>query len=163
MARHLAFVLLAGAVAFFDQATKALIRESLPFGESWPSADWPVKLTHGSNSGAAFGMLQGQGAMLTVVGFVAIAAIFFYYVYPPLQAGLQRVGLGLVLGGAVGNLADRLLRGEVTDFIDFPRYPDFNLADSSIVVGLIVIVAASMLSPSQKVGIPEIPAPRKGN
>lgn len=145
--RHLGFFGLAASVALLDQLTKWLIRERLAYGQSWPSDDWLVKSTHGSNTGAAFGILQDQGAMLTVAGLVAIAAIIFYYVYAPLQTGFSRIGLGLIVGGAAGNLIDRLLRGEVTDFIDFPRYPNFNLADSSIVVGMLIIAAASLLSP----------------
>lgn len=145
--RHLTFFLFAATIALLDQLTKSLIRTSLAFGQSWPSADWPVKLTHGSNSGAAFGILEGQGPILTAVGVIVVAAIVGYYVSSPFQHRVVRGGLGLVLGGAIGNLVDRFTRGEVTDFIDFPSYPNFNLADSSIVVGLIAIAATSILMP----------------
>ena len=148
--RDLPFFLLAGAVFAFDQLTKALVRSSLALGESWPSDDWLVKITHVTNTGAAFGMLQGQGLFLTVTAVLAIGAIFFYYAFPPLEHGLLRLALGLQLGGAAGNLVDRLRFGEVTDFIDFPRYPEFNVADSSITIGLAVIVGFFILSERNK-------------
>jgi signal peptidase II len=102
--------------------------------------------------------LQGQGLFLTVTAFVAIGAIFFYYAYPPLEHGLLRIALGLQLGGALGNLLDRLRFGEVTDFFHFPHYPAFNIADSSIVVGLIAIAAFFVLQERSAPKEPEKPA-----
>ena len=139
--RGLPFLLIAAAVLSLDQLTKSLVRTNLALGESWPSEDWLVKITHGTNSGAAFGILQGQEGFLTVTAFVAIAAIVVYYAFPPFEHGLLRLALGLQLGGALGNLSDRLRFSEVTDLISFPHYPSFNVADSAIVVGLTVIVA----------------------
>ncbi len=139
--RDAPFFLVAASVIVLDQITKAIVRNGLALGESWPDESWLVKITHVTNSGAAFGMLQGQGPFLIVTAFVAIAAIFFYYAFPPLEHGLLRIALGLQLGGAIGNLADRIRFGEVTDFFHFPHYPAFNIADSSIVIGLFVIIA----------------------
>jgi signal peptidase II len=144
--RDAPFFLVAATVFVLDQATKAIIRDWLAVGESWPSEDWLVKLTHVTNTGAAFGILQGQGLFLTITAVIAIGAIVFYYAYPPLEHGLMRVAMGLLLGGAFGNLLDRLRFGEVTDFIDFPRYPEFNVADSSIVIGLVIIGGFFVLS-----------------
>ena len=144
------FFLVAGAVFALDQVTKALIRNWLAVGESWPSDGWLVKITHVTNTGAAFGILQDAGFFLTVTAFIAIGAIVFYYLYPPLEHGLLRVAMGLLLGGAAGNLVDRLHQGHVTDFIDFPRYPEFNVADSSIVIGLIVVVGFFLLFEKQQ-------------
>ncbi len=135
------FFLVAAVVFAFDQLTKALVRDGLAVGESWPSDDWLVKITHVTNTGAAFGILQDEGLFLTVTAVIAIGAIVFYYLFPPLEHGLLRVAMGLLLGGAAGNLVDRVRLGHVTDFIDFPNYPEFNVADSSIVIGLIVLVA----------------------
>ncbi len=129
----------------FDLITKSIVRSNLAVGESWPDG-WLVKFTHVTNSGAAFGILQGQGVFLAGTAVIAIGAIIFYYRYPPLEHGLLRLALGLQLGGATGNLLDRLRFGHVTDFIDFPRYPEFNVADSSIVIGLFVIGAFLFLS-----------------
>ena len=152
----LPFILIAAAVLVLDQLTKSLVRNNLALGESWPSEDWLVKITHGTNSGAAFGMLQGQGGFLTVTAFVAIAAIVVYYAFPPFEHGLLRLALGLQLGGALGNLSDRLRFGEVTDLISFPHYPSFNVADSSIVVGLGIIVVFFLFfgRPSRKPALP---------
>jgi len=144
------FFLVAGLVFALDQLTKTAIRESLAIGESWPSDGWLVKITHVTNTGAAFGLLQGQGLFLTVTAVIAIGAIVFYYMYPPLEHGLLRIAMGLELGGAAGNLLDRLRFGHVTDFIDFPRYPEFNVADSSIVIGLIIIAGFFLLSEQQQ-------------
>ena len=143
--RDLPFFGVAGAILALDQLTKSIIRNNLALGESWPSDDWLVKILHVTNSGAAFGMLQGQGFFLTVTAFLAIGAIAFYYAFPPLEHGLLRIALGLQLGGATGNLLDRLRFGEVTDFVKFPHYPAFNVADSSIVVGLCVVVGFFLL------------------
>jgi signal peptidase II len=138
--RDLPFFLLAAAVFGLDQLTKSIVRNGLALGESWPDEDWLVKITHVTNTGAAFGILQGQGVFLTVTAFFALGAIIFYYAFPPLEHGLLRLALGLQLGGALGNLVDRLRFGEVTDMFHFPHYPAFNIADSSIVVGLVVII-----------------------
>jgi signal peptidase II len=139
--RDLPFFLVAAGIIALDQLSKAIVRGSLALGESWPSDDWLVKITHVTNSGAAFGILQGQGVFLTVTAFIAIGAIVFYYAFPPLEHGVLRIALALQLGGAIGNLIDRLRFGEVTDMFHFPHYPAFNIADSSIVVGLFAIAA----------------------
>ena len=150
LVRDIPFFLVAAAVLGLDQLTKAVVRNRLVLGESWPSDDWLVKITHVTNSGAAFGILQGQGIFLTVTAFVAIGAIAFYYAFPPLEHGLLRLALGLQLGGAIGNLLDRLRFGHVTDFFHFSHYPAFNIADSSIVIGLIVIAAFFVLGSGDK-------------
>jgi signal peptidase II len=148
--RDAPFFLVAGAVFLLDLVTKTIIRNNLAIGESWPDEDWAVKFTHVTNSGAAFGILQGQELFLTLTAVIAVGAIAFYYAFPPLEHGLFRLALGLQLGGALGNLVDRLRFGEVTDFIDFPRYPEFNVADSSIVIGLGVLIIFFFLSEHQK-------------
>ncbi len=140
---------LAAAVFILDLVTKSIVRSNLAIGESWPNSSWLVKITHVTNTGAAFGILQGQGVFLTVTAIIAIGAIAFYYASPPMEHGLLRLALGLQLGGAAGNLLDRVRFGEVTDFIDFPHYPEFNVADSSIVIGLFVIAAFYVLSERQ--------------
>ena len=150
--RDLPFFLVAALVFGFDLLTKTVVRQQLALGESWPSDSWPIKITHVTNTGAAFGILQGQGAFLTLTAFVAIAAIAFYYAFPPSEHRLLRLALGLQLGGALGNLLDRLRFGEVTDFVTFPHYPSFNVADSSIVVGLVAIFGFFLLNERRKPG-----------
>jgi len=136
----LLFGAIATLVVALDQITKRLIDHSLPLDESWPSESWPVHLTHAANSGAAFSILQNQTPFLIVTSFLGLGAILLFFFYPPVDHPLLRVALGLQLGGAVGNLIDRIVFGSVTDFISFPHYPAFNVADSSIVIGVAILV-----------------------
>jgi signal peptidase II len=153
--RDAPFFLVALAVFALDLATKVVIRGSLELGEAWPNEDWLVKIKHVTNNGAAFGMLQGQGVFLTVTAVIAIGAIAFYYIFPPFESGFLRGALGLLLGGAAGNLLDRVRFGEVTDFIQFPHYPAFNVADSAITVGLAVIIGFFVLIEGRESPKPE--------
>jgi signal peptidase II len=140
------FFVIAGLVVALDQVTKYLVRANLSLGESFPD-EGPVRITYVTNTGAAFGILQGQTLFLMVTTFFGLAAILLYYLYPPMEHGILRLALGLQLGGAVGNLADRVrLDGKVTDFIDVGPWPNFNLADSSIVVGVAIIIAFFLLT-----------------
>jgi signal peptidase II len=138
--RDVTFFFIAAAVFALDQLTKAIIRAKLDPGEAWPHRDWFLNIINISNSGAAFGMLQGQTVFLVVTSVVGVAAIVLYYLYPPMEHGLLRVALGLQLGGAAGNLLDRIRTGEVTDFINFNFWPAFNVADASISIGVVAIL-----------------------
>jgi signal peptidase II len=144
------FFLVASLVVLLDQLTKAIVRDNLALGESWPNESWLVKITHVTNTGAAFGMLQGQDVFLTVTAIFGMAAIIFYYAFPPTEHALIRLSLGLLLGGAIGNLIDRIRFGAVTDFIHFPHYPSFNVADSCITVGIFVIAGFFLLIEGRK-------------
>ena len=127
-------------VLAFDQLTKALIRATMDRGESWP-ADSFFRFTYGTNSGSAFGLFPNQTTLLIVASLIAIGFLFYFYrTYSP-PSMLLRFAIGLQLGGAVGNLADRLRLGAVVDFIDVGPWPIFNLADSSIVIGMAMLVA----------------------
>jgi signal peptidase II len=135
-------------VIILDQVTKTIVRESLARGESWPDAEWPVRIRYVTNTGAAFGILEDQTVFLIVMAFIGLAAIYLYYRYPPFDHFVVPIAIGMMLGGAVGNLLDRVRLGEVTDFIDFPSYPAFNVADSSIFIGItIIIVGYLVLAP----------------
>lgn len=153
-------LLLAVALAVFalDQLTKLWIRRTFAFGESWPVGS-PIQLTFQKNTGAAFGLLQDQGIFLTVIALVVIGFILFYHRFLGQDSWLIRVALGLQLGGALGNLVDRIRDGFVTDFIDLQVWPIFNLADSSICVG-VAILAYYLLFRSHppKAATDEIPA-----
>jgi signal peptidase II len=151
--RDLLFLSLAAAVIVFDQLTKHLVRAYIDPGDTFPDG-WAVRLVNVSNTGAAFGILQNQGAFLVITSLIGVVAILLYYAYPPFEYWPMTAALALVLGGAVGNLSDRIRLGEVTDFIDFPRYPAFNVADSSIVVG--VSVLAGLLA----LGLPRAASPK---
>jgi signal peptidase II len=138
--RDLVFFGVALFILGFDQVTKAIINRSLRVGESWPDPDWFVKITHVTNTGAAFGILQGQAAFLAITSIIGIGAIVVYYLFPPFDHWIVRVAMGMLLGGAAGNFLDRVRVGHVTDFIDFSFWPTFNVADSSISIGVTVLI-----------------------
>jgi len=147
--RNVVFFLTALLIVVADQLSKIWIRTNLAVGQSLPEVGFP-RLTHISNTGAAFGLFQGQTFPLIIVALVGVAVLLFYAFlfyrrFPLLDNWSAWTGLGLVLGGTVGNLIDRLRFGYVTDFIDFGFWPAFNLADSTIVVG-VIIFAYSLLS-----------------
>ena len=143
------FSLTALLIVAADQLSKIWIRTNLAVGQSLPEVGF-LRLTHVNNTGAAFGLFHGQTFPLTIISFIGVAvlllyAFFFYRRFPWLDNWFIWTGLSLVLGGTVGNLIDRLRLGYVTDFIDFGFWPAFNIADSAIVVG-VIIFAYSLLS-----------------
>lgn len=131
------FPILALMVVIADQATKLLITSNLIPGQSIPVG--LVAITYVRNSGAAFGVLANQNMLIIFAVLVGVAAIILYYAYPPFQSSWTRVSLGLLLGGAIGNLIDRLRFGFVVDFIDLRVWPVFNVADSAITTGICVL------------------------
>ena len=137
--RDAIFFAVAAAVFLLDQATKRAVERWLALGESFPES-WPVRLTHVTNTGAAFGILEGQTGFLIVTTVVGLGAILLYYWFPPAEHALLRVALGLQLGGAMGNLVDRVRSGYVVDFVDLQVWPKFNVADSSIVIGVALLL-----------------------
>jgi len=132
------FLLTMTLVFSTDQVSKALVRNGLTLGESIPRTG-DVRITHAVNSGAAFGLFPDQTMFLIVASIVGIGILLLVYRNHPLPGSLLRVSLGLQLGGAVGNLSDRLRVSEVTDFIEVGAWPIFNLADASIVIGIIML------------------------
>ncbi|MBC7316196.1 MAG: signal peptidase II [Chloroflexi bacterium] len=136
------FLIAAGVIAL-DQYTKALVRAHLPLNVSWNPIAWLdpiVTFTHVQNTGAAFGLLPQFGGMFILIALVVVLLIILFYKQLAQGSFLLQVAFGLQLGGALGNLCDRLARGYVTDFIDFRWWPVFNVADSAIVVGTILLV-----------------------
>jgi signal peptidase II len=89
--------------------------------------------------------LQGKTPFLIITSLFGLAAIVLYYVYPPMDHGLLRIALGMQLGGAIGNLIDRVRLGEVTDFVDVGHFPTFNVADASISTSIVVVLVFFML------------------
>jgi signal peptidase II len=133
---------LAGAlcalVILVDQVAKAVIEAHLTLGERIEVLG-PLKLTLSHNSGVAFGLAGGGGAALVVVTLLALGVVLYLFSRNPTRPGMW-IAAGLLAGGAVGNLADRVRRGSVTDFIELPHWPPFNLADMSITAGVLLLV-----------------------
>ena len=159
---HVALFLTALLVATADQLSKTWIR-SYPQGYLIHKVGF-LQIIHIRNTGSVFGVFQGQSFALTIVALMGVAVLLFlaFYAYrrfPPLTNMPTRIALGLILGGTVGNLVDRLRfvfdstagnlverlnQGFVTDFIDVGFWPVFNIADSAIVIG-VIIIAYSLL------------------
>ena len=128
----------AAAVVAADQVTKLLIVRSIAEGDRVQIVDDVLVLSHVRNSGAAFGTLRGFGGLLALAAVCGIA-VFAVVVWRRPGAAVG-VAAALVAGGAMGNLIDRLARGTVVDFIDFRFWPAFNVADSAISVGAVLLV-----------------------
>ena len=148
------FFLAASGVVVADQLTKFGIRSSLLEGQSLFEAGIFSITRSTPNTGAAFGLFQGQSFALAIVAIVGASLLLAYALiirhrFPPLDNLLAWTALGLVLGGIVGNLIDRLCFGGVTDFISIGWWPAFNVADSAIVVGTILL-AYSLLFLTKK-------------
>ncbi len=154
--RHVVFFLTALLVVAADQLTKWLWIRSYPENYTIFQAGF-FRIIHIKNTGSSFGLFQGHSFALTIVALVGIAlllvyALFVYRRYPALDNRLNRLALGLILGGTIGNLIERICHlvdpsrfGGVTDFISIGIWPAFNIADSATVVGAILF-AYSLLS-----------------
>ena len=142
--KDLVFFSIAVGVVIADQLTKAWVRNNLAYGEVGPTFG-PVEIIHVVNSGAAFGILQDATPFLIIMSMFGLAAIVLYYVYPPMDHGLIRIALGMQLGGAIGNLLDRLRFGEVTDFVSVGDFPTFNVADACITTSIVIVLGFFIL------------------
>jgi signal peptidase II len=142
---YLVLLDIAGVVVALDQWTKWLVRKNLPFEGTW-LPEWLgwlspyARIVHWYNSGAAFGMFQNGNLIFTVLAFIVIGAIIYYYPRVEQEDWTLKLAMGLQLAGASGNLIDRLIMGKVTDFISIGTFPVFNVADSSISIGVAVLL-----------------------
>jgi len=139
------FLGLAALVLVADQLTKAWLTSFLAPGESVRVVDDLLRLVHGQNAGGLFGLLQGQALPFALVSFVVVGLIVGYHARSGRNPYLS-VTLGLLLGGALGNLLDRARDGAVTDFIDLPLWPAFNVADMAITAGVITLLLSLELA-----------------
>lgn len=145
MRDFLALFGVAGVSVALDQWTKWWVRENIEFGGQWlpEGLMWLspyARFVHWYNSGAAFGMFQDGNLVFTILAFIVIAAILFYYPSVEAEDWTLKLAMGLQLGGAAGNLIDRLIMQKVTDFISIWNFPVFNIADASISVGVAVLL-----------------------
>lgn len=144
-------LVLALGILIVDQWTKHVVRASFRLGESIPVIDGFFNLTYVRNTGAAWGMLGGQNTVLTLVSLVMLAVMLIYRRSFLSDTWEHRLALGLMIGGILGNLLDRIRQGWVTDFFDFyignAHWPCFNIADAAICVGVgIYLVSALWVS-----------------
>ena len=156
MKRFAPYLALLGTLVVLDQVTKALLVRSLALHDYVPIIDGFLSLSHVHNRGAAFGVLSDaslpyQPVLLSGLSLAALLAIAYYFVRLPLSARLPRLALALVLGGALGNLVDRLRLGYVVDFIHVywrqHAWPDFNVADSAITIGVVLLILDILREP----------------
>jgi signal peptidase II len=143
-------------VVLADQLTKFWIAATYPLGTELEIVPGLFRLVHTRNRGIAFGIFGASGPAVQLVLLIVVALIVAFVAWQLARAGndgLAGVGLALVLGGAIGNIIDRVLRGEVVDFLDFyvvtggheHHWPAFNLADSAISVGACCVILAEIL------------------
>ena len=121
-----------------DQATKALVRANLELGDR--DGVFPgIELVHVRNRGVAFGLFEGGGLVLVAIGVASVLALLVFFATHS-RRPLVWLPTGLLLGGAAGNLIDRTRQGFVTDFVDLPLWPAFNVADSCITIGVLSLL-----------------------
>ena len=139
---------LAAVIVLFDQYTKHLVRTHVPLHQSWNPWPWLApyaRILHIENTGAAFGLFKDAGLFFTVVAIVVSVVIVFYAWRLPPGHWLMRTALGMQLGGALGNLIDRLTFGPVTDFVSVGNFAIFNVADASISLGVVFLAVLMLL------------------
>ncbi len=122
-----------------DQLSKLFIKTNFQLGQSWPHEGF-LRLTYATNTGTAFGLLRNQTMFLILASIIAVGFLVYFYRTHAVVRPVLRLSIGLQLGGAFGNLIDRLTEGAVVDFIDVGWWPIFNIADSSIVVGMTILI-----------------------
>lgn len=144
-AQWLALIVVAAAVIVADQVTKQVVGRTLALGDSVDIIG-PFSIHHVQNSGIAFGLFASRTALVIVVTAVAVGFMLWFFARSGRRHPVLPVALGLVLGGSIANLIDRIRLGHVTDFLDLVAWPAFNLADTFIVVGVAILFGALVLA-----------------
>ncbi len=157
MKRSLKWVLLllpiVAIVVLLDQWTKSLVKSAIPVGASIVPPTFLgdfLQILHWKNTGAAFGIFQNANLILMILGILIIIVLTSYYFLMKDDNLLIRIGLSLAIGGAIGNLIDRVTQGYVTDFISLGHFPIFNVGDSAVTVGVGLMVLALLLETNHK-------------
>jgi signal peptidase II len=140
----------AGLIIALDQWTKSLVRDNLAFTETWlpDSLEWLApyaRIVHWKNTGAAFGLFQDSNTFFMILAVVAGLFILVYFPQVEREDWPLRFAMVFQLGGALGNLIDRITIGSVTDFVSVMDFPVFNVADSSITIGVAVLLIAVLI------------------
>jgi signal peptidase II len=144
----LALIAVAVAALIADQLTKQVVVSQLAFGDSIEVAG-PLSIHHVRNSGIAFGLFSTWASAVTILTACAVAWMLGYFARAGAGHPVLPVALGLLIGGSAGNLVDRLRLGHVTDFLDLRYWPAFNLADTFIVIGVGILLAALIAAERQ--------------
>jgi len=133
---------LALAVFIVDQGLKSVVEASMRLGESIPVIPGFLSITHLRNDGGAFGILGGSQLLLLVGSAVAVGVVL-WMLFSEQRSRLATLACGLILGGAAGNLLDRLTTGEVTDYVHFSFWYVFNAADAAITMGVALLLLST--------------------
>lgn len=133
------FIVWAVMVFILDRITKYAVEQLLMEGQSVPVISGAFHITFFKNPGAAFGLFANQTLFFILITAVVMLVIIFLYRQFPKHKLMARISLAVMFGGSAGNLVDRLTSGSVVDFIDFRIWPVFNIADSAIVIGIILL------------------------
>ena len=144
-AQWLALVVVATAAIGADQLTKQLVGRTLAVGESVDLVG-PFSIHHVENSGIAFGLFASRTSFVIAITAIAVGLMIWFFARSGRRHPVLPMGLGLVLGGSIANLVDRVRLGRVTDFLDLDAWPAFNLADMFIVVGVAVLFGTLVLA-----------------
>jgi len=139
---YLFLFLIAGAIILVDQLTKTWVRETLTVGQIYRPNLWIsayIRLIHWKNTGAAFGMFQNGNTIFMILSSLVSLIIVYYFPQVPAQDRIVRLSMAMLLGGAVGNLLDRIQYQYVTDFVSVLDFPVFNVADASISCGVAIL------------------------
>jgi signal peptidase II len=144
---------MAGILVVLDQYTKGLVRNNLPIGGFW--SPWPwltpyARIVHINNTGVAFGMFQGQNLIFSILAIIVSIAVIYYYPRVTANDWILRIALGFQLGGALGNLVDRVTQGYVTDFVSVGDFAIFNVEDASITTGVVILLLGVWLQDRRK-------------
>lgn len=134
---------IAGLIVLLDQISKEIVRNNLDFQEIWSPWHWLIpyaRIVNWRNTGAAFGLFQNGNLIFIILAIIVSILIIYFFPRIPKEDWLMRLALSMQLGGAVGNLIDRLTQGYVTDYVSVGNFPVFNVADASISIGAALLV-----------------------
>jgi signal peptidase II len=148
-AQWLALLAVSGAAIVADQLTKQVIGRTLEVGDS-VTLIGPISIHHVENSGIAFGFFASRTTVVIGITAIAVGWMLWFFARSARRHPVLPVGLGLVLGGSIANLVDRVRLGHVTDFLDLEAWPAFNLADTFIVVGVALLFGTLVLGDRSK-------------
>jgi signal peptidase II len=148
-------ILIAGSIIVLDRITKWVIDTYLAVGGTWlpSSLQWLMpyaRIVNITNKGAAFGMFQGMRIVFIILTLVAIGAIIYFYSIQSSRDRWIKIALCLLLGGAIGNFIDRVLFGQVTDFISVGTFAVFNVADSFVTISSVMLIIAMLIKEMQE-------------